>query len=52
MGKTALTTLQGDTPSWTQNQSDAYRAVVDSFSQYDNTAGFFVGNEVLNGRMP
>ncbi|KAK5441491.1 hypothetical protein LTS15_011258 [Exophiala xenobiotica] len=35
-------------PSWTQNKSDSYRAVMDNFQQYDNTAGFFVGNEVLN----
>jgi len=34
--------------SWTQNKSDSYRAVMDNFQQYDNTAGFFVGNEVLN----
>jgi hypothetical protein len=37
-----------DTPSWTQNKSDSYRAVMDNFQQFDNTAGFFVGNEVLN----
>ncbi|KIW46649.1 uncharacterized protein PV06_02305 [Exophiala oligosperma] len=36
------------TPSWTQNKSDSYRAVMDNFQQYDNTAGLFVGNEVLN----
>lgn len=35
-------------PGWTQAKSDAYRAVFDNFQQYDNTAGFFVGNEVLN----
>jgi len=35
-------------PSWTQNKSDSFRAVMDNFQQYDNTAGFFVGNEVLN----
>ncbi|KAK5071966.1 hypothetical protein LTR64_004255 [Lithohypha guttulata] len=38
----------GDGPSWTQNKSDFYRAVMDNFQQFDNTAGFFVGNEVLN----
>ena len=37
------------TPSWTQNKSESYRHVVDAFHKYDNTAGFFVGNEVLNG---
>lgn len=35
--------------SWTQNKSDSYRAVMDNFQQYDNVAGFLVGNEVLNG---
>jgi len=34
--------------SWTQQKSDSYRAVMDNFQQFDNTAGFFVGNEVLN----
>ncbi|KAK5940145.1 hypothetical protein PMZ80_007564 [Knufia obscura] len=38
----------GDGPSWTQNKSDSFRAIMDNFQQYDNTAGFFVGNEVLN----
>lgn len=39
---------QDGVPSWTKNKSDSYRAVMDNFQQYDNTAGFFVGNEVLN----
>ncbi|KAJ4518998.1 hypothetical protein HRR86_003306 [Exophiala dermatitidis] len=34
--------------AWTQNKSESYRAVLDNFQQYDNTAGLFVGNEVLN----
>ncbi|EXJ82898.1 hypothetical protein A1O3_06714 [Capronia epimyces CBS 606.96] len=34
--------------SWTENKSESYRAVLDNFQQYDNTAGMFVGNEVLN----
>ncbi|KAJ9664021.1 hypothetical protein H2198_000524 [Neophaeococcomyces mojaviensis] len=37
-----------DVPSWTQNKSDSYRAVMDNFAQFENTAGFFIGNEVLN----
>lgn len=40
---------EADGSSWTQNKSDAYRAVMDNFQQFENTAGFFVGNEVLNG---
>lgn len=34
-------------PSWTTAQEDAFRAVMDEFHQFDNTAGFFIGNEVL-----
>ena len=36
--------------SWTQNKSQSYREVVDNFSGFENTAGYFVGNEVLNTR--
>jgi 1,3-beta-glucanosyltransferase GAS1 len=39
---------QGGITSWNQTKLDAYRAVMDNFQQFDNTAGFFVGNEVLN----
>jgi len=39
--------LNGE-PSWNQNQSASFKMVMDNFAQYDNTAGFFVGNEVLN----
>lgn len=34
-------------PHWNETQLDRYSAVMDEFQQYDNTAGFFVGNEVL-----
>ncbi|EXJ57369.1 hypothetical protein A1O7_07716 [Cladophialophora yegresii CBS 114405] len=37
-----------DESSWNATKSDSYRAVLDEFQQYDNTAGCFVGNEVLN----
>jgi 1,3-beta-glucanosyltransferase GAS1 len=40
--------MQNGQPSWTQAKSDSFRAVMDNFQQFDNTAGFFVGNEVLN----
>jgi len=36
-----------DTPTWTQSQYSAFSAVMDEFQKFDNTAGFFVGNEVL-----
>ena len=35
-------------PYWNQTQLNAYEAVLDSFHTYDNLAGVFVGNEVLN----
>ncbi|KAL8946354.1 MAG: hypothetical protein Q9222_007238 [Ikaeria aurantiellina] len=41
------TQIQPDTPSWNQTQLDAFSAVMDEFQKYDNTAGVFVGNEVL-----
>ncbi|TVY36924.1 1,3-beta-glucanosyltransferase [Lachnellula occidentalis] len=33
--------------SWNQTQFDRYSAVMDAFANYDNTMGFFVGNEVV-----
>lgn len=36
-----------DTPSWTEDQYSAFQKVMDEFQQFDNTAGFLVGNEVL-----
>jgi hypothetical protein len=38
----------GDVSSWNAEKSNSYRAVMDNFQQYDNCAGFLVGNEVLN----
>lgn len=35
-------------PQWTQAQFSAFQAVMDTFQKYDNTAGFFIGNEVIN----
>ncbi|KAL2070046.1 hypothetical protein VTL71DRAFT_14726 [Oculimacula yallundae] len=33
--------------SWNQSQFDAFAAVMDAFHTYDNTLGFFIGNEVI-----
>ncbi|KAL8645118.1 MAG: hypothetical protein Q9210_006885 [Variospora velana] len=41
------TQIQPTTPSWNQSQFTAFSAVLDEFQKYPNTAGVFVGNEVL-----
>lgn len=41
------TQIEQTAPKWNQTQRDAFAAVMDEFHQYDNLAGFFVGNEVL-----
>ncbi|THD00214.1 hypothetical protein EYZ11_000264 [Aspergillus tanneri] len=41
------TSIQPDDPQWTESQFDRYKAVLDEFQRYSNTAGVFVGNEVL-----
>ncbi|KAH8843808.1 hypothetical protein MCOR07_002050 [Pyricularia oryzae] len=33
---------------WTQAMHDAYSAVMDAFSSFDNSLGFFVGNEIIS----
>jgi hypothetical protein len=35
-------------PYWTESQFGNYTAVMDSFAHYDNLAGFWIGNEVIN----
>lgn len=34
-------------PHWNQTQFDRFKEVLDEFQKFDNTAGVFVGNEVL-----
>jgi hypothetical protein len=41
------TQIEQDAPRWNQTQVDAFAKVMDAFHQYDNLAGFFVGNEVV-----
>ena len=41
------TQIEQDDPHWNQTQFSAFQQIMDEFQQYDNTAGFFVGNEVL-----
>ncbi|TVY32862.1 1,3-beta-glucanosyltransferase [Lachnellula subtilissima] len=42
------TTIVETSPAWTQEQFFAFAAVMDVFQQYDNLAGFWIGNEVIN----
>lgn len=35
-------------PQWNETQFDRFAEVMDAFHDYDNIAGFFVGNEMLN----
>jgi len=41
------TQISQDEPHWNSTQLNAFKIVLDEFQQYDNTAGVFVGNEVL-----
>ncbi|EPS30134.1 hypothetical protein POX_b02855 [Penicillium oxalicum] len=41
------TQIEQTSPQWSQSQFDAFKEVLDEFQQFDNTAGVFVGNEVL-----
>ncbi|OJD22166.1 hypothetical protein ACJ73_06492 [Blastomyces percursus] len=41
------TQIEGRSPIWSQRQFDAFKLTLDEFQKYDNTAGVFVGNEVL-----
>ncbi|QSZ37563.1 hypothetical protein DSL72_008661 [Monilinia vaccinii-corymbosi] len=42
--KTAITPTDA---TWNQSQYNAFGKVMDAFAKYDNTLGFFVGNEVI-----
>lgn len=42
------TSIERDAPEWNTKIFDRYKAVIDEMSKYDNTMGFFAGNEVSN----
>ncbi|TVY35771.1 1,3-beta-glucanosyltransferase [Lachnellula occidentalis] len=42
------TTIVQTSPTWTREQFFAFAAVMDAFQHYDNLAGFWIGNEVIN----
>ncbi|KAI9762518.1 MAG: hypothetical protein M4579_000321 [Chaenotheca gracillima] len=44
---TFTTQIEQTGPHWNQSQLTAFTKVLDEFSQFDNTAGVFVGNEVI-----
>lgn len=42
------TTIEQTSPSWNTTQFMAFTQVMDVFQGYDNLAGFWIGNEVIN----
>jgi 1,3-beta-glucanosyltransferase GAS1 len=42
------TTINQTIPTWSTDQFVAFTVVMDVFQQYDNLAGFWIGNEVIN----
>jgi len=42
------TTIDQNAPTWNTEQFIAFTQVMDVFQQYDNLAGFWIGNEVIN----
>lgn len=46
--ETPDSTVVSDDPTWTVAQYEVFTANVDAFVKYENTAGFFIGNENVN----
>ncbi|TKA81525.1 hypothetical protein B0A55_02981 [Friedmanniomyces simplex] len=44
---TFSTYILAENPEWNETMYNAYASVIDAFHNYDNVAGFYVGNEVL-----
>ncbi|KAF2399431.1 hypothetical protein EJ06DRAFT_495164 [Trichodelitschia bisporula] len=44
---TFTTQIEQDKPQWNATQLEEFQKVMDEFQKFDNTAGFFIGNEVL-----
>ena len=42
------TTIEQDSPAWTAPQFYAFTQVLDAFIDFDNLAGFWIGNEVID----
>ncbi|KAI0470795.1 family 72 glycoside hydrolase [Xylariaceae sp. FL0804] len=40
--------INRDSPAWNVELFERYKAVIDTLGQYENTIGFFAGNEVTN----
>lgn len=49
---TTYLTFQATGASWDTQKSDSYRRIMDNFAQFTNTAGFFIGNEIVNSGKP